>query len=219
MTGFVVSRPRRGRPSTDAASPERGHRDRDKLLRNTVIECRDAPTYVLEIQKLWDDAAESFLAIGQYLVAAKQTLQHGDFEHMVRQQLPFDRNVAHRLRRVAEAIGNGRLDRSILPRNYTTIYRFVTMDDPTLSKARDEGVMHPTVTHREVTAFLRRARSEAGIVRQGSAELEVEHRRLRDELHELERVIDGKRQRLAEIDAIVGRQPGPIIDGEAVAAE
>ena len=198
----------------DVATPEGGQRDRDKLLRNTVIECRDALAYVVEIQKLWEDAAESFLAIGHYLVAAKQTLKHGEFEHMVRRQLPFDRNVAHRLRRVAEAIGSGRLDRNTLPGNYTTIYRFVTMDDPTLARAREEGIMHPEVTHREITAFLKRAQEQAAIVSRNAADLDHEHERLSAELRILEKEIDVKRRRLAEIESLTGRSAGPVIDGD-----
>ena len=214
MTGFVVSRRRRLPASIDVATPEGGQHDRDKLLRNTVIECKDASAYVLEIQKLWQDAAESFLAIGHYLVAAKQSLRHGEFEHMVRQQLPFDRNVAHRLRRVAEAIGSGRLDRSKLPGNYTTIYRFVTMDPLTLARACNEGVMHPEVTHKEITAFLKRTQDQPVIESWRATDLGREHKQLSAELRVLEKEIDVKRRRLAEIERFVGSTSRPVIDGD-----
>ena len=216
MTGFVVSRPRKSRSSTSIAPSEQGRGDRDRLLRNTVIECRDAPAYILEIQKLWEDAAESFLAIGQYLVSAKQTLRHGEFEHMVREQLPFDKNVAHRLRRVADAIVSGRLDQSVLPRNYTTLYRFVTMDDTLLNRAREEGVMHPDVTHREITAFLQRSQSQSGktSTEREVSDLEAEYDRLRDELRRLQLAVFDKRRRLNEIEALIGRRPGVVLEGE-----
>jgi hypothetical protein len=222
MTGFVISRNRKkSAPITMAATPEQGFRDRDKVLRNTLIECRDAPSYVLEIQKLWDDAADSFLTIGRYLVQAKQSLRHGEFEHMVRHQLPFDKNVAHRLRRVAEDIDRGRLDQSMLPRNYTTIYRFVTMDDALLDRARREGLVNPEVTHRQIQAFIQKMRAEQIhlMVPADHAKLAAKRRALKDELGALEKVIAEKRRLLAEVEAALVGQPSLVIEGEAEAAE
>jgi len=222
MTGFVVSRQRKKLSSAIMpATPEQGFRDRDRVLRNTLIECRDAPGYVLEIQKLWDDAAESFLTIGRYLVQAKQTLKHGEFEHMVRHQLPFDKNVAHRLRRVAEDIDKGRLDLSKLPRNYTTIYRFVTMDDSLLDQASREGLLNPEVTHRQIRAFLEKVQTEqSGTVTPiDYSKLTAKRQALRRELNALEKILEKKRRILAEVEAALEEQPQLILDGVVEAAE
>ena len=222
MTGFVVSRQRKKASSAVmTATPEQGFRDRDRVLRNTLIECRDAPGYVLEIQKLWDDAAESFLTIGRYLVQAKQTLRHGEFEHMVRHQLPFDKNVAHRLRRVAEDIDKGRLDLSRLPRNYTTIYRFVTMDDALLDRASREGLLHPEVTHRQIHAFLQKVRAEQAspVMQSDYAKLTAQRQALRNELNALKTALEEKRRLLAEVETALEGQPRVVIEGVAEAAE
>jgi hypothetical protein len=222
MTGFAISRNRKNSASPSmAATPEQGFRSRDKALRNTLIECRDAPSYVLEIQKLWEDAADSFLTIGRYLVQAKKTLNHGEFEHMVRSQLPFDKNVAHRLRRVAEDIDKGRLDQSMLPRNYTTIYRFVTMDDVLLDRARRDGVMNPEVTHRQIQAFMQKVRAEQIrlMAPANHAELTAKRRALQDELGALEEAVAEKRRLLVEIEAALEGQPPIVIEGVAEATE
>lgn len=215
MTGFVISRARKKPFAVAVATPEQGHRDRDKVLRNTLIDCQDAPSYALEIQKLWDDAAESFLTIGRYLVQAKQTLKHGEFEHMIRHQLPFDKNVAHRLRRVAEDVDKGRLDVSKLPKNYTTIYRFVTMDDALLERAQKEGIMHPEVTHRQIHAFLQQVRTEqpGSTHAMSDADLAAQYSALKKEIFALERALKEKRLRLKEIERLGDGKPRNIIEG------
>ncbi|WP_158601086.1 DUF3102 domain-containing protein [Teichococcus wenyumeiae] len=219
MTGFVLSRTRRKSSSLPAtATPEQGFRNRDKVLRNTLLECRDVPSYVLEIQKLWDDAAESFLTIGRYLVQAKQNLKHGEFEQMIRHELPFDKNVAHRLRRVAEDIDKGRLDASKLPRNYTTIYRFVTMNDALLERAQQEGVMHPEVTHRQIHTFLRQVRDEQMVSIQAVNYNEVtdQYSTLRKEISALEKILEEKRGLLRKIEDELKRSELGVIEGTKV---
>jgi ADP-heptose:LPS heptosyltransferase len=217
MTGFIVSRPRKAASTNIVATPEQGFRDRDKVLRNTLIDCRDAPSYVLEIQKLWDDAADSFLTIGRYLMRAKRTLKHGEFEHMVRGQLPFNKNAAHRLRRVAEDIDGGRLDQAILPRNYTTIYRFVTMDDETLERARHEGVMNPDVTHKQIGAFVQKLRRHQTKIMPSDdyANLTEKLHALQAEVQMLEKTLAVKRKQLQKLEKALEGQPWMTIDGTA----
>src|SRR5687768_13968648 len=66
-------------------------------LLNTVVPQNDATGYVREISRLWNEAKDKFLAIGEYLSLAKRQLAHGEYEAMIRLQLPFGKSAAHRM--------------------------------------------------------------------------------------------------------------------------
>ena|SRR5690349_14911498 len=76
-----------------------------------VIDYPDAAGYAREIAKLWADAQRKFLAIGRYLVRAKATLPHGEYEAMISNSLPFGLPTARKLKAVAEAVTPGRCRR------------------------------------------------------------------------------------------------------------
>ena len=56
---------------------------------NAIVPQADVEGYVREINRLWSEARDKFLAIGEYLVQAKETLPHGEYEKMIESRLPF----------------------------------------------------------------------------------------------------------------------------------
>ena len=77
---------------------------RAEALLNAVVPQNNAAGYVREISRLWSEARDKFLAIGEYLSLAKRQLAHGEYEAMIRTKLPFGKSAAHRMRTVAEAV-------------------------------------------------------------------------------------------------------------------
>lgn len=124
-------------------------------LLNAVVPQNDAAGYVREISRLWNEAKDKFLAIGEYLTLAKQQLAHGEYEAMIRSQLPFGKSAAHRIRAVAEAVRDGRLTRDSLPQSYATAYELTLLTDQQLRIAEDRGLVRPDVYRSEIVAFRR----------------------------------------------------------------
>ena len=60
-----------------------------------------------EIRTLWETASDLFLTIGEYLLQAKATLKHGEYQELISRELPFGYQVAHKLKAVAEKVKEG----------------------------------------------------------------------------------------------------------------
>jgi hypothetical protein len=175
-------------------------------VRTAVVRLPDKAAYVAELSRLWRESCERFLAIGEYLLLAKEALPHGEYEQMVASELPFGRSVTHALKTVAEAVRAGRLAKAELPLSYATAYLLASMSPPHLDLARQRGLVRPNVTRAAITSFRTELRQETRS--NPRAEL-LQKERLR-----LLREIELMQQRVAEIDAEVGRE-GFVIEGDA----
>ena len=152
--------------------------------------------YVLELTRLWREAQDRFVAIGEYLIHAKETLPHGEYEKMVEADLPFGRAVAHTLRTVAAAVHEGRLAKPELPRSYTTAYFLATLSPGQLALARERGLVRQDVSRSTVDAFRRELRQPRAI--DGTAsKLAKERGKLKLQLAAIQR-------RLAQIAVEIG---------------
>jgi hypothetical protein len=163
--------------------------------------------YVQELTRLWREAQDRFVAIGEYLMHAKETLPHGEYEKMVAHDLPFGRAVAHSLRTVAFAVQEGRLGKVELPRSYTTAYFLATLEPHHLALARERGLVRQDVPRSTIDAFRRELRNpKSGPPNHAS--LTKERLRLRTQMQALQ-------ARLKELDEILGSEMRPIIEGDA----
>jgi hypothetical protein len=72
----------------------------------------------------WKNSVEAIVAVGQLLLAAKADLPHGDFEAMVRNDLPFKERTAERLMAIAsnKYLANP-THVSLLPASWATLYQ------------------------------------------------------------------------------------------------
>lgn len=148
--------------------------------------------YAEELTRLWREAQDRFVAIGEYLLQAKQTLPHGEYEKMVEADLPFGRAVAHTLRTVAVAVNEGRLAKPELPRSYTTAYFLATLNPDHLALARERGLVRHDVPRSSVNAFRRELRGRDDMIDARST-LAKERERLHAQLAAIQ-------ARLAEIE-------------------
>lgn len=177
---------------------------RSEDLSNAVIDdLTTRPEFVREITRLWSEANDKFLAIGRYLIIAKKTLPHGEYQPMIDNDLPFNAVTARQIVTATNAIDNGLLPRDRLPSSYTTVYLLTTLSDEERAAADRAGLIRPDVRRKEIRSFKQTlAASRIGEFDRLRAErdrLRAEHRRIQS--------------RLAEIDALIG---GDIIDVEAV---
>lgn len=192
-------------------------RERRNSIDNAILPL-EGDELIAEIEKLWDEAQQKFLAIGRYLVRAFD-LYRGTFEETILGRLPFGRIVAYQLRAVAEAVDSEKLPEERLPRSYATAYKLISLPALDYEEAKKRGVVRADVTRPEVEAFKRQLREErlrtldrAEFLRQERAHLQAEIVRIKDRLQ-------AARVRLSEIDDEIGSDDecGPVI--EHVAAD
>ena len=168
--------------------------ERYQVLSNSIRDLTSEVEVVEEIGKLWKEAQEKFLAIGRYLVRAKERF-HRTFEATILPQLPFGKGVAYQLRAVAMAVDEGLLLEEELPNSYATAYQLVTLPADHMQLARKENLVRRDVLRREVEAF--KARLRLGSDSDKEARLLQEWRHLRSEMTRMG-------NRLAEIEGEIG---------------
>jgi hypothetical protein len=122
------------------------------------VELRERDDFVREISHLWRDVQRRVLLIGRYLNRAKSVLPHGQFQQMIRADLPFSEQVAYQMRKVAAAIDGGRFLEEELPRNYSVAYQLVTLSEAELRVARARQLFHPRVRRSDVLRLKRELR-------------------------------------------------------------
>jgi hypothetical protein len=111
-----------------------------------------------EIRTLWETASDLFLTIGEYLLQAKATLKHGEYQELISRELPFGYQVAHKLKAVAEKVKEGTIPLDRLPKSYTTAYLLASMRDDELQKAEQRGLVKADVTRGAIKSFLKEVR-------------------------------------------------------------
>jgi hypothetical protein len=199
---------------------------RAEALLNAVVPQNNAAGYVREISRLWSEARDKFLAIGEYLSLAKRQLAHGEYEAMIRTQLPFGKSAAHRMRTVAEAVRDGRLARDNLPLSYATAYELTLLSDQQLRLAEDRGLVRADVHRSEIVAFRRTfdgpraAEGHQGELLCEWRKLGAEIRRLQEQLKRaLDRRLDIEREIGPDLDRLELRQSDQILEGRAEVVE
>jgi hypothetical protein len=137
--------------------------ERIERLEGTIVPYETRQEYAEEITRLWQDAQRTFLTIGRYLVAAAAKLQHGEYQGLVDNDLPFGYQVSYQLRKVAEAIDGGRLPGERLPPSYATVYQLVTLSEEHLKLADERKLIRPDVKREEIIEFKRELRRTATV--------------------------------------------------------
>ncbi|MCI0754913.1 hypothetical protein [Teichococcus vastitatis] len=177
----------------------------------------DTTDQVVEaISQLWREAQGKFLAIGRYLVRAKEEFPKA-FDKEVVSRLPFSYATAHQLMSVARAVDRGVLKLDELPRTYSVAYQLVTLDRDALAEARHGGLVSPDVSRKAILDF-KRTLEERKLAAQGrKAALEREKEELATKASRLKQQLAEAMARLAEIDAdLAGGRAA--IDDEAAKA-
>lgn len=111
----------------------------------------DARYYADQISASWRQSVEGIFSAGRWLVEAKASLPHGEYEAMVEGMLPFGKRAAQMLAAVAtdprlENANHG----SHLPSSWRTLYELTRLDDVTLERAFEDGTIRPDMQRKHV---------------------------------------------------------------------
>lgn len=116
---------------------------------------RSSAPFVERISNLWVASVEAFIACGRTLMEAKATLDHGEFEHMVENELPFGPRKAQMLIAIAEhSVLSKAIHGSLLPPSYRTLYQLSRLPVPVLQQALADGTINPDIGRSEVAALV-----------------------------------------------------------------
>jgi hypothetical protein len=203
LANFAVSKRASSRLAAKAIDQDAPETVRARILSNSILNLRTEKEVVDEVEKLWVEAQEKFLAIGRYLRLAKGTFS-GSFESQIISNLPFGKNVAYQLRMVAEAVDSGRLLERDLPRSYATAFQLISLPAPDFEVARNKGLVRSTVTRPEVDTFKRELKARR--LTQGDRHLALSNERevLKTEIQRMRARYREVEARLAEIEAEIG---------------
>ena len=113
-----------------------------------------------------DSAVQHILNAGDQLHQAKSQLKHGDWARMFRDHqtpvarpLPFGIRTAQRLMKISEVFnGIEATHVSLLPTVWGTLYELARVPEPILTRAFEEGRIHPAMRRAHVAQLLYRAR-------------------------------------------------------------
>lgn len=102
------------------------------------------------ITSKWRSSVESILEVGRLLLDAKAALPHGEFEAMVKSELPFGPRSARMLAAVARnpTLSNRKYT-SDLPASWYSLYELSRLPATTLDAAFEHGLVHPELKQAE----------------------------------------------------------------------
>jgi len=174
----------RGREARTAAEPLRSMVEvgRQGIL-NAVVTQDSPEAYAREISRLWSEARDKFMAIGEYLLMAKRSLAHGEYEDMIRSRLPFGPSAARKMRAVAEAVQDGKVSVDRLPNSYATAYELTLLSQDEFRAAEGRGLVRPDVFLRDIQALRAEMRAPVGSQRQLA--LQKEHEKIKRDIERL----------------------------------
>jgi hypothetical protein len=174
---------------------------------NAVVPQTDGSGYIQELNRLWEQVRDKFLAMGEYLELAKASLPHGHYEMMfadTRRNLPspygsarlnFNSATGIKLRAIYRATRDGRIPRDQLPTAWGTAYELTKLSDSEIGVASSRGLIRQDVYRSEILSLVRELRAPVGRSRQEALIAERQ-----DLLRDLNRI----RARLTKIEREIG---------------
>ncbi|KAA0679441.1 DUF3102 domain-containing protein [Roseomonas genomospecies 6] len=180
---------------TDLAQEVTDPNGRFDDVRRSVGKLSSKDKYVETIGRLWKEATARFIDIGKYLVYAKDSLPHGEYEAMIESELPFSKSVAHALKTVADAVMQRKVTEADLPPDYSTSYLLVSLKDDKFAMAREHGLVRPSLKRHEILEFRRTLRTARPVSQRAAA------RRLARERERILADMAALQQRLTEVEA------------------
>jgi len=130
------------------------------------IEPRTVPEFAARITACCRRTVETIIETGRLLIAAKEQLAHGEFEHMVESELPFGPRTARMLMAIAsDPRLTNRNHGSALPTTWRTLYELTRLDDVTFQARLADGTIRPDMERQDVAAVIKQERRAAHATR------------------------------------------------------
>jgi Protein of unknown function (DUF3102) len=107
--------------------------------------------WAARISAAWQQSVTSIIETGRLLTEAKTALDHGEWLPMVESDLPFQRNTAQRLMKIAadSRLAN-RAHVPLLPPSWGTLYELTKLDDATFDQKLRDGSINPDMQRKDV---------------------------------------------------------------------
>jgi hypothetical protein len=113
--------------------------------------------HATRISGVWRKAVECIIEAGSLLIEAKEELDHGEFEAMIRDELPFTESTARRLMSIAShPVLANRAHVNVLPPSWGTLYELSKMKQEDLERAIEDGVVNSKMERKDTVALLGR---------------------------------------------------------------
>lgn len=123
---------------------------------HTVIEFTELRIgqFAGRIRRAWQMGVESVVETGRLLIEAKRDLP-GGFEAMIASDLPFKRDTAYRLMKVADnPVLSDVAHRATLPPSWRTLYELTKLPDDVLRAKLADGTINPSIERRDVATMI-----------------------------------------------------------------
>jgi Protein of unknown function (DUF3102) len=106
--------------------------------------------WVDRIATAWQKQIPSIFEVGNFLEAAKAELKHGQFVEMVKNKLPFSRQTANKLMKIAqfEPFRNDAARRH-LPANWTILNHLCLLTEEKFEEGVKNGIINPKMKTRD----------------------------------------------------------------------
>ena len=103
-----------------------------------------------QIAAAWNKTRAGIIEVGRLLIEAKAALAHGEFEAMIRADLPFAANTAQILMKISrdERFSNPQ-HVEYLPNSWGTLYQLTFLDDAALAKGIESGAIRADMERKE----------------------------------------------------------------------
>jgi len=106
------------------------------------------------IAAAWQKQVPSIFEVGALLESAKAELKHGEWIALVKSELPFGRNTAQKLMKIAtcDYLRDGEHVHH-LPANWGTLYQLTTLTEKQFDLGIKSGAIHPKMQRKDVKAM------------------------------------------------------------------
>lgn len=127
----------------------------DQLDLENSIATSTRQEHVIRIVGAWRSALESIIETGSLLIDSKAALIHGEFQIMVRDELPFSESTARKLMSIAShpTLAN-RAHVNDLPVSWSTLYELSRLKQEDLERAIEHGVVNSKMERKDAAALL-----------------------------------------------------------------
>jgi hypothetical protein len=126
--------------------------DRRAAKKGTIPSRRTRSGWAKRIRNAWQNAAEAIIETGRLLIAAKASLRHGQFQKMIKGDLPFGPPTANKLMKIARDARIAAHGQHLSP-CWATLYEISKLPDGEFKEALKRGIIRPDAQRKDIEKF------------------------------------------------------------------
>jgi hypothetical protein len=152
-----------------------------KKLRSPVPTSPGVKLWAGKIFSAWQKTVESYIEVGQLLIEARQNLAHGEYEAMIKSDLPFSAATARKLVAIADhQVLSNRSHGNVLPSNWTTLYQLALLPPDRCKQCIENGAINPKMQRKDAAALIKKPPRPASDKANGGGVLARSGKKIRD---------------------------------------